>query len=513
MRGRAMTDPILRLEPSQLSVEPGGQVHTTVTITNQSTIVEGFRLRIVDESGGGGPSVWGTITPDELPIYPKQSASAVVTFTPPGGRLASSGRFGFAVQAMSSVDATVSGATEGEIEVGKVFGLQSKLTPVTSYGRWRGLHTIQVSNWGNTPVRLRLAPTDPDQRLGFLVRPQVLDVPLGSTAVARLKVRTRKPFLRGTPVRLPFQVVGEPDPPQDSVGAPPPAYGDPRRPVLDGALSQKPVLSRGVVAVAGIAAAAIAAATLINMNSGSNGQPPPSAGPLAQPMLAAAAQPDGTVRLNWQPVPGAQSYTLITVDPLTGGNEASQTIAGSLTEDKTTVLTPNKKYCYELVAVGAVPGPTSAQACATAQAPPPPPPPSGSPSTSSSPSGGSTGSSGSGSGSSSTSPTATPTPTPTSTAFTAGQQIVLVGGIYTDDAKGMAQARADAFNLLGDGYLTAILHTSKYPKMQLVDFGPVPPGHLVLSLQLSPFQQALAVCQAHQKDIFYKCYRALPAGP
>ena len=73
-----------------------------------------------------------------------------------------------------------------------------------------------------------------------------------------MSARTKRPFLRGTAVRIPFQVIGEP---LDGGSQPPPAvpYGDPSRPVIDAALNQKPILSRGlltllVLLVAGVAA-------------------------------------------------------------------------------------------------------------------------------------------------------------------------------------------------------------------------------------------------------------------
>ena len=95
----------------------------------------------------------------------------------------------------------------------------------------------------------------PDQALGFLVSPEIVDVPLGGEAIARLKVRTRHPVLRGTPQRLPFQVVCEPDLPEQAIGQHP-TMSTPERPVVDGAFNQKPILTRAVVAVAGLVAVA-----------------------------------------------------------------------------------------------------------------------------------------------------------------------------------------------------------------------------------------------------------------
>ena len=95
---------------------------------------------------------------------------------------------------------------------------------------------------------MRFSASDPDDALGFYLRPEVVTLPIGGRATIRMSVRTKHPTLRGTPVRLPFQVVGER---LDAAGGPPPApgmgYGDPSRPVVDGAMSQKPILSKGLV--------------------------------------------------------------------------------------------------------------------------------------------------------------------------------------------------------------------------------------------------------------------------
>ena len=47
-----------------------------------------------------------------------------------------------------------------------------------------------------------------------MVHPEIVEVPIGATTGAAVLVRTRKPFLRGQPVRLPFTVTAEPDPPE-----------------------------------------------------------------------------------------------------------------------------------------------------------------------------------------------------------------------------------------------------------------------------------------------------------
>ena len=95
---------------------------------------------------------------------------------------------------------------------------------------------------------------------GSTVSPEIVSLAPGGQAAVRLSARTKHPFLRGTPVRLPFQVVGER---LDAGAGPPPApgqgYGDPSRPVVDAALSQKPILSKGLVTLLALLLAGIIA--------------------------------------------------------------------------------------------------------------------------------------------------------------------------------------------------------------------------------------------------------------
>ncbi len=362
-----MTDPLLTMEPERISVEPGGQVSVTITVSNFGTIVEGYDLDVVTES----PITWVQVLPPTVSVYPQQQQTVVVVFTPPAGTGAPGGVIPFGVRARSQVDASASSVVEGEVEVGRVFGLQAKLTPVTSSGRWRARHTLQVSNWGNAPARLRLVASDPDQALGYLVQPDVVDVPLGGTTTARIKVKTRQPTLRGTPRRLPFQVVCEPDPPRPP-SAPVSPVSDPSRPVVDGAFMQKPILSRGVVAVAAtVAVVAIAAAGIFAFTRPKPLQTHQDLGPPTAPTNFAASAPQtDTVTLSWTGVARIEKYSLLYIDPQTHGIMKNEDVSASLNEFKP-ALAPGTKYCFELQAVrGKYTSDPTAATCATTLAPP-----------------------------------------------------------------------------------------------------------------------------------------------
>ena len=136
-----MTDPVLRIEPSRVSIQPGGEARIIVTIFNPGTVVEGYVIDVV----AAVPIPWAEVQPPTVSVYPQQEATAVVVFSPPSGPGAPGGIFPFGVRARSQIEGGGSAVAEGDLEIGAVSGLQAKLTPLASTGRWSGRHTLQDS--------------------------------------------------------------------------------------------------------------------------------------------------------------------------------------------------------------------------------------------------------------------------------------------------------------------------------------------------------------------------------
>ncbi len=371
-----MADPLIRLDTEHAVVQPGGQVRVTVTITNTGNLVEGYWLQVL-----GPAAAWAEVVPPEISVYPQQDATAAVILSPPSDGSALSGLLPFGVLASSTLDANTSAAAEADLEIGELHSLQAKIIPVTSTGRWRGRHVIQLSNWGNSQAQLQLVARDPDDALGFYVSPSYVDLPPGGQASVRLSARTKRPFLRGTAVRIPFQVIGEP---LDGGGQPPPAvpYGDPSRPVIDAALNQKPILSRGlltllVLLVAGVVALVAFAVTRTET-------PVPDLYPRGAPpkgVLRVVGVTPSSVSLAWDPVALAERYDLQQVDPATKNVIKNDPLDAALTGTDVVGLPPAKEVCFRLSVTRAkTTGPPSDLVCATTAAAPSTPAPTPTPS-------------------------------------------------------------------------------------------------------------------------------------
>jgi hypothetical protein len=354
-----VTDPILRLDPERLSVEPGGQVALTLTVTNPGTIVDGYTVDVVSTT----PLPWAQVSPSTLSVYPQQEATAVITFAPPSGPGAPSGSLPFGVRVWSESPGGGSAVAEGDLDVGSVSGLQAKLTPIASTGRWSGKHTLKVSNWGNAPARLRIVPEDPAQALGFLASPEVLDIPLGGEVTSRIKVRTRHPVLRGSLQRLPFQIACEPDVPAGA-GGPVPATSTTDRPVADGAFNQKPILTRMVVVVAGLVLlAGIGAAAWALTHSGESAGPDANTNPdRPTGFKALDNKSPENVQLVWDEMDGVDGFNVYYIDPVTEKRQAPQEVGDATTVNA--ALPPDTFMCFALAAQrGGLVGPLSEPEC------------------------------------------------------------------------------------------------------------------------------------------------------
>lgn len=376
-----MTDPVLSLEPARVSVQPDGQARVVLTISNPGTIVEGYRVDLVDEvsSGDGriaGPARWSHVLVAEGPehsgapqaavsIYPQQRQDVVIVFSPGTGPEVPGGAFAFGVRVVSLVDPSASAVVEGEVEIGQVYGLLAKIVPVNSTGRWSGKHVVQISNWGNAPMRLRLTPSDPDLALGYLVRPDVVDVPLGGSVSARVRVRTRRPRLRGQVARLPFTIAGEQVSPMVHP-SPVSTAADPGRFVVDGAFSQKAILSRLVVAGAALALVGALAVGGIAFTRRAPEPPQQGFGVPQTPVLAPAVPVSASqIKLAWVPQSNVSGYELYHLAQGSNAVERVEKLDKAVGAHQVESLDPGREYCFQLKSLrGQVSSPLSKRSCA-----------------------------------------------------------------------------------------------------------------------------------------------------
>ncbi|HEV2089409.1 MAG TPA: PASTA domain-containing protein, partial [Cryptosporangiaceae bacterium] len=189
-----------------LTVDPGQSVTTVVTVHNTGTRVEEFRLSVQ-----GPASAWASVEPVSVSVYPGQEQESTLRFAPPRSLAAPAGPAWYAVRATSTVHRGLEASTDGTLTVSEFHDLSAEMVPHTTRGRRRTVHTVKVTNRGNTVEPVRLDARDLDGVLRFGTPAAVVPVSPGKLAIP---VTVRSPLRWvGQPKSHPFHVTVTPNPP------------------------------------------------------------------------------------------------------------------------------------------------------------------------------------------------------------------------------------------------------------------------------------------------------------
>jgi hypothetical protein len=329
-------DPVLALDEERPTVEPGGEARVSATVRNAGEVVEQYRLEVL-----GDAARWSQVVPRQVSVLPGGAGETTVelVFRPPPPPLTVAGEVPFGLRCVSLEAPDRCAVVEGALSVGAVIGVAPRLEPVSPAGRWTGRYRVMFDNTGSVPVRLRLRGDDARQVLRFALAPAELTVEPARPTAAYLAVKPRQPMLRGKPVTHQFNVKYE-------------AAGD-RGGDLPGVFEQRPILNKGVVAVAVLLVAAVVlGAALLLRNAGRPAAPVASAGPPPPVALADAVRlTDTSIQVTWQRSPYATGYVvqLLLAD---GGVAGSKDVAD---RDQSALswgeLTPGQ-HCFRVLVVG-----------------------------------------------------------------------------------------------------------------------------------------------------------------
>jgi beta-lactam-binding protein with PASTA domain len=192
------------MEPDDLTIDPGSQVTTKVTVRNLGTRVEEFEL-IVQGPGAD----FATVIPATVSVYPDVEQRAVVRFAPLRGPQSPAGVSTFEVVARSVVHSDVRDVARGRLTVTAFEDLQAVLKPESSRGRQPARHLVSVTNGGNTPVNSQVAFTDQDKVLTFEPPNTAVTLQPGGTAEVPVLLNGPRRWF-GRTERLPFAAVVTP---------------------------------------------------------------------------------------------------------------------------------------------------------------------------------------------------------------------------------------------------------------------------------------------------------------
>jgi Domain of unknown function (DUF4082) len=195
----------ITVQPLELTVDPGAEAGCEIQVRNQGTIVDEFRLTV-----GGESAAWAAVEPATLRLLPKTNGVVRLVFRPPRTPDVPAGPASFVVTAGSTVQAAVKATQAGTVTVTPFTELAATLVPQVSESVGPAEHTISVDNQGNTPVRVAITVTDPDDTLNTQLTSTQLVLDRGQRATARMRVASRSGLARRDGVRRAFQVVLQP---------------------------------------------------------------------------------------------------------------------------------------------------------------------------------------------------------------------------------------------------------------------------------------------------------------
>ncbi|MGW1106537.1 COG1470 family protein [Streptomyces sp. NPDC002540] len=224
---------------STVTVSPGAEATTTLTVRNDGDIVEAYTLEVV-----GDCAAWSTVEPARVSLYPGTSEVVTVRLAPPRSHEVRAGEIPLGVRVLPTERPESVAVPEATVVVEPFHELRAELDPRRRRG-WLGARfRTSVQNMGNTAVDVAFTgkQAGEDLRLAFVPGQRRLEP--GESAEVRLRVRARKLIWFGEPVSWPFEVEAA-----EGAGVDTGGDGTGRTETLSGEFAQLPVLPKWLLIV------------------------------------------------------------------------------------------------------------------------------------------------------------------------------------------------------------------------------------------------------------------------
>ncbi|WP_308298778.1 hydrolytic protein [Streptomyces sp. GESEQ-35] len=189
------------LDIPAVTVAPGDIATTTLTVRNDSDIVEAYSLEVV-----GDCAPWTTVEPARVSLYPGTSEAVTIRLSPPRSPEIRAGELPLGVRVLPTEHPESVRVLETTVHIEAFHELQTELAPRRRRGWLRGRYKLAVRNQGNTPVQVGFTPGQAGEELGFAFNPAEPKLEPGESTEVGLRVRTAKPVWFGAPVVWPFTV-------------------------------------------------------------------------------------------------------------------------------------------------------------------------------------------------------------------------------------------------------------------------------------------------------------------
>ncbi|WP_233273237.1 COG1470 family protein [Streptomyces broussonetiae] len=189
------------LDIAAVTVTPGGTASTSLTVRNDSDIVEAYTLEVV-----GDCAAWTTVEPARVSLYPGTSETVTIRLAPPRSPEVRAGDVPLGVRVLPAEHPESVTVPETTVHIEAFHELRTEVLPRRRRGWLRGRYRLAVRNEGNTPAQVSFTPEQAGEELKFSFTPGQLALEPGESAETSLRVRTGKPVWFGKPVVWPFTV-------------------------------------------------------------------------------------------------------------------------------------------------------------------------------------------------------------------------------------------------------------------------------------------------------------------
>ncbi|SCE29499.1 hypothetical protein GA0115234_107516 [Streptomyces sp. DvalAA-43] len=222
-----------------MTVSPGAEATTTLTVRNDGDIVEAYTLEVV-----GDCAAWSTVEPARVSLYPGTSEVVTVRLAPPRSHEVRAGEIPLGVRVLPTEHPESVAVPEATVVVAPFHELRAELDPRRRSG-WLGARfRTSVQNRGNTAVDVSFAGKQAGEELRLAFTPGQRRLEPGESAEVGLRIRARKLIWFGKPVTWPFEAEAtegaERDTDVEQAG---------RSETLPGEFAQLPVLPRWLLIV------------------------------------------------------------------------------------------------------------------------------------------------------------------------------------------------------------------------------------------------------------------------
>jgi hypothetical protein len=189
------------LPEPKLSVETGSSVSTKVTLLNEGSLVDHFRV-VVE----GIPEEWVSIPTQEVQLMPGGQGEIGLEINPPRNPQSLAKIYLLKIKILSQVSQDEFVEGQIELEILPYYKFTANLRPQKYRGLKSGIFTIEISNLGNAETTFKLDASDPEDICNFEFDPIPATIQAGSEGQISLRIDSKIPFSGDTPKNHPFVI-------------------------------------------------------------------------------------------------------------------------------------------------------------------------------------------------------------------------------------------------------------------------------------------------------------------